>query len=116
VTGRQSHFIQVCWIPGTHNDAPIFRIVLNLVNAFHELIDTLSSVIRVHIHVLGTKVPPLKSVHRSQVTDLAMRQATLVQKFTRAVAIPNVNILFRKIIAIGVSLTRKKECIRKMTR
>ena len=94
MTGRQGHVVQVSWVPRRHDNATILGIVLNLVNAFHELIDTLSSVIRVHIHVFGTEVPPLKSVNRSQVTDLAMRQATLVQKFTRAIAIPNANILF----------------------
>lgn len=108
VTGRKSHFVQIAWIPGTHDDASIFRIVLNLVNAFHELIDTLSSVIRVHIDILGTKVAPLKSIDRSQVTHLAMRQATLVKEFTRAITIPNVNVLFRKIVAIGISLETKK--------
>jgi len=65
VAGRQGHFVQVCWIPGTHNDTTIFRTILDLLNAFSQLVDALSRVVSVHVNVFGTKVPPLKAVHGS---------------------------------------------------
>ena len=104
MTWRQSHFVQVGWIPSTHDDTTVLGIVLNLFNAFGKLVDALTRVVSVHVDILGAKVSPLKSVDWSQVTNLTMRQAPLVEKLARTISIPDMNILGSKIIAIGVSL------------
>lgn len=72
-----------------------------------------------HVNVLGSKVPPLKAIDGSQVTHLAVRQATLIEKLARAIAVPNVNVLGGQDIGIGVTLqdtneTNEKEsmCVR----
>lgn len=104
MAGRQGHERKIRRVPRRHDDSSIFRIVLDLVNTVGQLINALSSVVRVHVHVVRSKVAPLKAVHGSKVANLAMRQAALVEKLARTIAVPNVYILFRKIVGIGVSL------------
>ena len=82
VTGRQGHFAEIGWIPGRHNDATVFRVVLDLVNALGELINTLTCVVGVHVNVLSPKVTPLKAIDRSQIPGFSIIQAPRVQKLT----------------------------------
>lgn len=65
VTRRQSHQIQILWIPSTHDNPSILGIIDNFVNAIRQLIDSLACVIRVHVFILCSEMSPLKSVDRS---------------------------------------------------
>ena len=67
VTRRQGHLIQIGRIPRRHDDTAIFRVVNNFANAFSQLIDALTGIIRVHILVLGAEMTPLKAVDGSQI-------------------------------------------------
>ena len=109
VAGGQCHFLQIGRIPGGHNDAPILWSILDFPNAIGQLVDALPGVIRVHVNVGGTKVSPLEAIDRSQVSNFAMRQSSLVEEFSRAISIPNMNSLVGKVIAIGVSADEPQE-------
>lgn len=104
VTGRERHQVQIGGIPRRHDNASIFRVVLDLVDAVAKLIDTLSGIVGMHIDIGGAKVAPLKAIDGSQVTHLAMGQATLIEKLSRAVAVPNVDVLGSQQIGIRASL------------
>ena len=55
---------------------------------------------------------PLKAIDGTQVAHFAVTQAALIQKFARAIAIPNVNILGGQVIGTGVALcVNKKESV-----
>ena len=104
VAWRQRHFIQVGWVPGRHDDSSVLWIVNDLVDAVLELVNALSSVVRVHINIFGSKVTPLKTVDWSQVSLFAMTKATRFEKLFRAIAVPDMNVLVGKVIGVGVSL------------
>lgn len=42
-----------------------------------------------HVCVLGTKVPPLETVHRAQVTLLSVGEPQIVQEGPGTIGIPN---------------------------
>ena len=109
VTGRQGHLRQILRVPSRQDDASIFRIVLDLVNAIGKLVHTFSRVIRVHVDIVRAKMTPLKTVHRSQIANLPVLQVQSVEKLTRAIAIPNVYILGRQIVGIRVPLYKKND-------
>ena len=72
VAGWQSHFLEVCRVPGGKNDTAIVGVVLELVHDLGELVYTLASVVGLCILVFGAKVAPLKTVDGAEVTDLTM--------------------------------------------
>mmetsp|Transcript_6937 Transcript_6937/g.11704 ORF Transcript_6937/g.11704 Transcript_6937/m.11704 type:complete len:221 (+) Transcript_6937:67-729(+) len=80
VTRWQRHQLQVSWVPSTHHNPPVLGVVDNLINAISQLIHTLSSIVSMHIFVLGTKMTPLESIHRSQITLFTMLQATRIKE------------------------------------
>ena len=80
----------------------------NLVNALGQLVDTLTSIVGVHVLVFCAEVTPLEAVDGSQISHVPIRQSSLVQKLSRAIAIPNMNVLGRQIIGIGVALNRSE--------
>lgn len=104
MTRGQRHEIQVGGVPRRHDDPAILRMVHDLVDALLELVDALSGVVGVHVHVGGTKVPPLEPVHRAQVSHLPVPQPSLIEELARAVPIPNVNVLFGKDVGVCASL------------
>ena len=100
----ECHQVQIGRIPRRQDNAAIFRIVLNFVNAFAQLIHPLTGVVGVHINILGTKVAPLEPVHWPQVAHLPVRQAATVEEFARPVPVPNVHTLVRQQVGIGAAL------------
>ena len=72
VAGWQSHFLEVCRVPGGKNDTAIVGVVLELVHDFSELIDTLTSVVGLCILVFGTKMAPLETIDGTEVTNFTV--------------------------------------------
>lgn len=53
---------QTCWVPSRENNSSIVGISLNSVNYISQLIDALSSIISVHVHICGPKMAPLETI------------------------------------------------------
>lgn len=104
----QRHFIEIGRVPRRHDNASVFRSVLDLFDAFRQLIHALSGVVGMHVHVLGSKVAPLKAVDGSQIAHFSMRKTLRIEEFSRTIAIPNINVLGRQIVRIGIPLGTKK--------
>lgn len=93
VTGRQSHLRDLHRVPGSHDDAPVGGVHLDALDDLLQLVDSLAGVVVVAGAVLGAEVPPLKSINRSQIADLAILKARRVEELARAVAIPDSDVL-----------------------
>lgn len=91
VAGGQSHEGQVFGVPGAHDDPSVLWILFDGVNDLLQLVDTLSCVICVHVCVLGTKVPPLETIHRAQVALLSLCEPKVVQEFPGTIGLPNLH-------------------------
>jgi hypothetical protein len=78
VARRQSHFVEICWVPRGHDDSAVGGRVLDLIDAVLQLIYTLTLVVGMHILVGCPKVSPLEAVDRAQVHLLAVMEATAV--------------------------------------
>ena len=89
VARRQRHQVEVRRVPCGHDDAAAVRVGLDLVDDLAELVDALALVVGVHVDILGAEMPPLEAVHRAQVADLAVVQASLVQELARGVGVPD---------------------------
>lgn len=72
VTRWQSHFGEVRRVPGGHDNASIFGVVLDLFDALRELIHSLASVIGVHVDVLSAEMTPLEAVDWSEVPHFSV--------------------------------------------
>lgn len=96
-------------VPCGQDDATIGRVVLDLVDALAQLIDTLACVIGVHIHVLGAKVSPLESVHRSQVALGAVGETYGVEELAGSVAVPDLDALGAQLVGVGAALYKPQE-------
>lgn len=70
VARRQHHFVEVCRIPSCHDNAPRLWIGLDGVDGLCKLVDAFTSVVGVHVRVLGAVMPPLEAVNRSKIADL----------------------------------------------
>mmetsp|Transcript_16655 Transcript_16655/g.26417 ORF Transcript_16655/g.26417 Transcript_16655/m.26417 type:complete len:240 (-) Transcript_16655:216-935(-) len=88
---RQRHLIQIARIPRTHHNPARVGIVLDLLDAVHQLIHSLAIILIVHTSILRAKVSPLESINRSQVAFFIVRQTAIVQKLARAVSVPNMD-------------------------
>lgn len=101
-----------CRIPGTHDDATIGGCVLDLPDDLSKLVNALASVVCVAVLILGTKVSPLESVDRTQITDLAVGQTDLVQVLARAIAVPDLDALLGQAQAVGVALDKPEQLLK----
>lgn len=101
VTRWQCHFTNLRWIPRCHDNATIFRLVLDTLNDILQLINALSSVVVLACLVLSAKVSPLKSIDRTEITNFTCLKSSCVEKFTCAVAVPNANVLLLQQLGIG---------------
>ena len=108
MTRRQCHETQVGRVPSRHDNSPVCWIVFDLINALGQLIDAFAVVVGMHVFVLGTKVAPLKTVDRPEVANLAVSQSSLVEKLARTIPIPDVNVLGRQLVGIGIPLLSNK--------
>ena len=55
-------------VPGTHDDPPVVGVGSDGVDDLSQLVHSLPTVVCVHVHVVGSKVAPLETIHRAQVT------------------------------------------------
>lgn len=53
-----------------------------------------------HVFVLGTIVPPLEPIHRSQVALLSICEPKVVQEVPGPVGIPNLHPFLRELLGI----------------
>lgn len=53
-----------------------------------------------HVCVLRPKVPPLETVHRSQVALFSVCEPEIVQELPRSIGIPNLHAFLRKLLSI----------------
>mmetsp|Transcript_59988 Transcript_59988/g.173730 ORF Transcript_59988/g.173730 Transcript_59988/m.173730 type:complete len:452 (+) Transcript_59988:330-1685(+) len=111
VARRQRHLPKVRRVPRGQQNSPVRRVFLDLADALRELIDALAGVVRVHVDILGAKVPPLKAIHRAQVHLLAVRQATLVEELPRAIPVPDVDALVSEVLCVRVSPHEPQELL-----
>lgn len=66
-----------------------------------ELVDTLASVVSMHVGVGRPKMPPLEPIHRPQIPFLPVREAHLVQELPGWVSVPDVDVLFLQLLGVG---------------
>lgn len=71
---RQNHVLEVFGIPCREDQSAVVRVGLELVNDFGKLINTLTCIIRLRIHILSAKVSPLEAVDGPKIADLSMRE------------------------------------------
>lgn len=57
---------------------------------------TFSCIICVHILVLGSEMPPLEPIDRSEISLFAVSEAERVKKCAGRIAVPNTNVLLLK--------------------
>ncbi len=79
------------WVPSAEYNSTIVRFRHNGVDNGSKLINPFSSVISVHIGVLGTEMPPLKSIYWTKIVLFAISQTDRVQVRTRGIAFPNLH-------------------------
>lgn len=82
VAGRERHEFEISRIPGRQDNTSVLGIVLDLVDAFGQLIHALSGIIVVHGPVGGTEMAPLEAVDGSQIAHFSMPQSPTVEKVT----------------------------------
>jgi len=70
VTRRQRHLRNVRRIPRTQYHPPVERICLELLHDLRQLVNALARIVRLRVHVLGAKVPPLKAVDGAEVANV----------------------------------------------
>jgi hypothetical protein len=104
VAGWKCHFIQIRWVPSRHDDTAILRVVNDFVDALGQLIHALTGVVGVHVLVFGPKMTPLESIDGSQISHFPIRESSLIEELSGAIAIPNVNVLGCQVIGVGVAL------------
>lgn len=93
MTRREGHLLEIGGVPGAHDDAAVEGVILQLVHDLGELVNALSRVVGFGVDVLGPEVAPLEPVHGTQIADLAVVQADLVEELTAAVAVPDLDAL-----------------------
>lgn len=91
VAGRQGHALEVSRVPRAEDHSPVVRVVAKLVDDLGQLVDALAGIVCLCIHVLGAKVPPLKTIDGAQVTDLAVGQADAVEELAGPIAVPDLD-------------------------
>mmetsp|Transcript_13967 Transcript_13967/g.22119 ORF Transcript_13967/g.22119 Transcript_13967/m.22119 type:complete len:205 (+) Transcript_13967:861-1475(+) len=96
MTGGKGHQVECSWVPSGQNHSTVIWVRFNCVNQLRQLIHAFPCIIVVHGCVVGTKMPPLKAVHWSEIAFLSLCQAQFIQKFTGAIPVPNVNVFLLK--------------------
>jgi len=85
----QIHPVNTCRIPRRQNNAPVIGLGFDRVDALSQLVDSLSSVIRMHGGVLRSEMAPLKAVHWPEIVLLALLEIDGIQISTRSVGFPD---------------------------
>lgn len=70
---------------------------------------TLSSVIRMHIDIFGTKMPPLKAIYRAQIALFSIGESAGIQKFTRTIGVPDMDIFVGKLFCVSGSFYKPEQ-------
>lgn len=109
VAGWEDHLFQIGGIPGGKDQTTIVWVGAQLVNNLGELVDSLACVVRLGVDILGAKVPPLEAVHRTEVADLAVVEAEVVEELARAIAIPNLDAGLAEAVGGCVALDEPEE-------
>ena len=78
VTRGQCHLLQIRWIPRTEYDSSVVRGILQLPNDLRQLIHSLTSIVCSRVFVLRSKMSPLESINRSQVSLFSIGEANAV--------------------------------------
>ena len=90
--------------------------MLDLPDDFGELIDALARVVVVTRLVFRAEMPPLKSVHRTQIALGAVGESDLVEEVAGAVAVPDVHALVGEQFRIGRARDEPEELLGDSTR
>lgn len=83
-------------VPSAQDDTTISRVLLDLLDTLSKLVNSLTRIVLLAIHVFCSKVPPLKAIHGPQVALASMSQPTAFQERFRAIPIPYLDTLFGK--------------------
>mmetsp|Transcript_66622 Transcript_66622/g.216793 ORF Transcript_66622/g.216793 Transcript_66622/m.216793 type:complete len:339 (-) Transcript_66622:350-1366(-) len=111
VARRQSHLVQIRRIPRSQQNPPVCRILLDLANALCQLVNPLTCVVGVHVHVLRAEVAPLEAVDRAEVHFLTVGEPPLVQELPGTVAIPNLDALVGEVLGVRVALDEPEQLL-----
>lgn len=96
VARRQSHLLEICRIPRTQDDSAIVRLVLQFVDDVCQLVDTLTGIICLCVHIFGTEVSPLEAVDWSKVAFFTVAETDTVEVLATAIAVPDLDTLIRE--------------------
>lgn len=105
----EDHLLQIGGVPGRKDQTTIVWVGAQLVNNLGELVDSLARVVRLGVDVLGAKVPPLEAIHGTEVADLAVVEAEVVEELARAIAVPDLDAGLAKAGGGGVALNEPEE-------
>merc|ERR1719412_468320 len=106
MTWWQSHFIQISWIPGTHDNTSIIGFIFDFVNNIHQLIHTLSSIVGFCISILSTKMTPLKTIDRTKIAFFSLSEPKIIKKGSGTICIPNSHVFVLQLF--GICRTKNK--------
>jgi len=97
------------WIPSAHDDSSIVGRVLDFMDHFSKLIDPLTGIISLAIHILCPEMSPLESIHGPQIPCLAMLKTDTVEVLSAAVAVPDLDTELRQMQGICICLDEPEE-------
>ncbi len=69
---RQSHLWETCRIPGTYHDSAILWSILDGFNHVDQLLNTLTCVINVQVHILGSQNGAIKNHTPNQLSTVGL--------------------------------------------
>ena len=111
VTRRQRHLVQVCRVPGAHDDPPVVRLRLDPVDDLGQLVHPLAAVVGRHVDVLGSEVSPLEAVHGAEVSLLPLGEADAVEELSTAVPVPDPHILLLQLLRVSRASDEPEELL-----
>ena len=97
------------WIPRAHDDSSIVGRVLDFMDHFSKLIDPLTGIISLAIHILCPKMSPLESIHGPQIACLAMLKTDTVEVLSAAVAVPDLDTALRQMQGVCICFDEPEE-------
>ena len=98
-----------CRVPSAHDDPPIGRVVLDLVNDLSQLIHTLTGIIVLARLVRRAEMPPLESVHWTQIPHPPMREPDPIEVLPRPISFPDIDTLVAQNLAIRMTGDKPKK-------
>ena len=107
----QSHVLKSRRIPSCHYDSSACWVLLYGIDHLSQLINTHTSIARMHGLILGAKVSPLESVNGTKVPFFSFFEANLIQKLSGSISIPDSDLFIAQDFGIRLPIDKPKELL-----